>query len=209
MADPYVSAETLKSSRNLKNTTFADEDVETAVVSASQVIDDLCDRSFVAFDTSNDSATVRYFTPWRRSTCEIDDTIEVESVEVDLWGLGNFSQVWTAETDYNLEPLNAAAQDRPYERIRVTGSILQYVRYFPAGVPRSVKVTAKWGWAATPEAIVDACSLLAARIVKRKREAPLGLQVIGTDFAAMVARSDSDVLMLLKPFIRTPDGVVA
>lgn len=199
MADAYVKPEALKKTLNLSGTSFVDDDVDIAVVSASQAIDGICDRSFVPADMSNESGTVRYFTPQRPSTQEIDDAVEIVEVAVDYTGRDDFADAWVENQDFVLEPLNAAAKDRPYERIRVTGSLSRRIRGFPMGVPRSVRVTARWGWVETPEAIVDACSILATRIVKRKREAPFGIVTAGIDVgtAIRIARSDPDVMMLL------------
>jgi hypothetical protein len=53
-----------------------------------------------------------------------------------------------------------------------------------------------------PAPIVDATTMLANRLLKRKREAPLGVVALGIDTAARVARTDPDVLGLIEPYIR-------
>lgn len=202
MPGVYVDPEVLKDSRNLKGTTFVDDDLETAAVTASRVVDGLCDRTFDVFDESNDQATARYFTAQRPSTVEIDDCVEVTGVAVDWSGGDDYSDVWD-DSDYRVGPTGAALRDRPYERIRVRGSLARpWGRWcFPAGVVEGVKVTAKWGWVALPEAVVDATSLLAIKIVKWKREAPLGV-VINQDVGFRLANSDLRMATLLDDYMR-------
>jgi hypothetical protein len=63
-------------------------------------------------------------------------------------------------------------------------------------------VTGTWGYSATPpQAVADACVILAARYYKRK-DAPFG--VVGTPELGFmrVTPRDHDVLALLMPFKR-------
>jgi hypothetical protein len=73
---------------------------------------------------------------------------------------------------------------------------------------KSLKVTAKYGWSAVPVDIEEACLLKAARLFER-RKAPLGISAAIADFGPVrIARSDSDVIDLLHPYVRLRVGAV-
>ena len=106
------------------------------------------------------------------------------------------------QTDYQLQPLNAEVDGAPYEELRLTpgGSI-----YFDLGygqVPK-VRVTGRFGWPEVPVAIVQATSMLAARYLKRTREAPYGVAGLGGDGVVVrVSQTDPDVDALLATYVR-------
>jgi len=201
MANEYVTATALKVTLALAGTTFADDDIGLAVESASRDVDAICGRRFY---TDADAAQVRYYTPISPAVVHTDDIVTLTSLEVDRGGDGTFDETWTEDTDFTLEPLNAGADGWPRWIVRVhpRGSYT-----FPR-LPRSVKVTGKFGWAAVPPAVEQATGLLASRLLTRARMAPLGIVQIGVDGGAgRVPRVDPDVTALLAPFIRNP-GVV-
>ena len=117
----------------------------------------------------------RYFTPNRLSVIEIDNLTTLVSFKTAPNGDGSFSNTWTMNTDFVLEPLNAAANGYPYERIRVH-PLSSYA--FP-NYPYSVQIVGTWGWAAVPAAIKAATTLLAARFFRRPREAAFGVAGMG------------------------------
>jgi hypothetical protein len=56
-----------------------------------------------------------------------------------------------------------------------------------------------------PAQVKEATSILAARLIRRMREAPFGVVVVGgidVGAAARIARVDPDVRFLLEPFTR-------
>jgi hypothetical protein len=61
-------------------------------------------------------------------------------------------------------------------------------------------VTAKWGWAAVPDDVEQACRILVARFFK-VREAPLGVAGFG-DLGLIRVRDDPTALGLLQPYPR-------
>lgn len=197
MANPYVSVAALKITMGLAAETFADADLTVAVDAASRGIDGVCNRRFWL---DADANQVRYYTPGSADWVAIDDLITATSLLVDKDGDGTFEETWTANTDFVLEPLNAAADSRPWTKIcRHPASS----RWFPYYYPRSVKLTGKFGWAAIPDPIVEATGILAAKLVKRSREAPFGIASIGLDGSAVrIARNDPDVMFLVSDYIR-------
>lgn len=191
----YVELEEMRQFLSMSGT-FADPTFRRAVLAASRAIDGLCDRRFY-LDT--DANQARYYTPTSGGLVVIDDLTTMTSLQVDQDGDGTFEETWTANTEYVLEPLNAAADSRPYTRIethRAAG------KTFPA-YPRSVKVTGKFGWPTVPAEVVQATSILAHLLSRRERDAPFGIWTGGIEGAAMrIARADPNVMMLVQPFVR-------
>jgi hypothetical protein len=196
MSNEYVSATVLKATLSLTGETYADADLTVACAAASRAIDRASNRRFYA---DADATQVRYYTPHSPWLVAIDDAIAVTSVKVDTSADGTWATTLTNNTDFTLEPVNAAADGLPWTRICVvqrSGLIL-----YPD--PRYVKVTGKFGWAAVPDEIVQATTLLAARLVKRAREAPLGVTGLGLDGVAVrVPRLDPDVEAMISPYQR-------
>lgn len=177
----YVELEEFKKTAELTGTSFSDNDIQTALIAASRGIDEAFGRRFYA-DT--DANQIRYYSPKSAVWLAIDDLVTLTSLDTDQTGDGTFSNTWTVNTDFMLEPLNAAADSIPYQSIRVNprSSI-----YFPTVYPRTVRVTGKFGWASVPAGIKTATTLVAARLVKRTREAPFGIVSFGLEGAAVRA----------------------
>ncbi len=68
---------------------------------------------------------------------------------------------------------------------------------------RSIKVTGQFGWPAVPAPISEATTLLASRLFKRAREAPLGVFGLGVDGTTVrISRTDPDVAAMIAPYNR-------
>jgi hypothetical protein len=194
----YVKKEELKATLEISGQVFAEEDVNAARMAASRAVDNICGRWFYAH---TGAASARYFEPLNSNRIHIDDAYEVSAVKTDQDGDGTFELTWTANTGYILEPLNAAADGWPWTTLRRHPN---ESNGFPYYYPRSVEVTAKWGWAAVPAPIKEATTILAAALLKRSREAPFGVVAIGIDVgsAVRIARSDPHVAALLSGYVR-------
>ena len=200
MANEYVSRDELKQTLEItSNVTYANEDIDAAVASASRALDDMCNRRFWK---DADAAQVRYYSPNTEWRLWPDDVIAVTSLKSDPGGDGTFEDTWTLNTDYTREPLNAATDSRPWTLLRAhpSGNFR-----FPTAYPRSVELTGQFGWPAVPPAIKQATTLLASRILKRAREVPFGVIAVGIDVGSTIsiARADPDVELLIAPFKRT------
>ncbi|HXO86432.1 MAG TPA: hypothetical protein VN803_13010 [Gemmatimonadales bacterium] len=209
MANEYALLADLKATLDLSGETFADADLQLALTAASRAIDNICERRFWP---DPDATSVRYYTPRRSSRLlEIDDLIALTSFETDNDADGVFEFSWTVNTDFVLEPLNAPADGEPYTMVRVQ----PYGHYRLPGayrgftqrvtLPRTVKVTGQFGWQAVPDEIKQATMILAPRLSRRSREAPfgvIGFAMEGGSSAAMIARQDPDVMMLIGPYVR-------
>lgn len=194
----YADREELKGSSTLTGTTFADADIDLAITSASRMIDSRTGRRFFP-DT--DANQARYYTPYHARNLYVDDLITLTTLKTDQDGDGTFETTWTLNTDFVLEPLNAVADGWSFDTIRRTW---RSTRRWPCW-ERSVEVTGKFGWVEPPEPIKQATLLLAARLVKRLREAPLGVAGLGPDGAVVrVSRLDADIEALIDDYIRKP-----
>jgi hypothetical protein len=176
--------------------------LNTAIQSASRWVDGWCDRSFApaAAGTAVGAFTSRDYTPTDRfGTIYIDDCVEVSEVRIDDDLDQTFSK--TLQTvDYLLEPVNE-------ERY---GLILPFTRlrpyedgYWPMFRERpTVRVFARYGWPAVPEAVREATILQSSRLFTRL-DAPLGIAGFGDLGGMRVSRFvDPDVEMLLAPYRR-------
>lgn len=195
----YLTAAQLKATLAMTGTSFADADVSISIGAASRAVDTITGRRFWL---DADADQVRYYTPHSLRLLQIDDLVEMTSVAIDRSGNGNFSESWTRGTDYVLEPFNAPSEQpaRPYETLRVrrlSG------RWLPDCIEQSVKVTGQFGWATVPDDVTAATSILAAKLVRRQRDAPFGI-VMGIDsgVAMRIARTDPDVYTLLHDYTR-------
>lgn len=193
----YVELEQLKSTSETTGFTFADQDGLLALAAASRACDKMTGRRFYL---DVDATQVRYYTANGTRRLIIDDLVTLTTLKVDRTGDGVYEETWTVGTDFVLEPLNAAADTRPYENILIRKN---RGLYWPCEVEKGVEVTGKFGWLTVPSDIKTATTLIAARLVKRMREAPFGVVALGVDGTAVrIARTDPDVAMLLEDFDR-------
>ena len=191
----YVTLEQLKATSELSGMNFADGDARAACSAASRAIDNACDRRFYP---DVDANQIRYYEPISSRMVALDDLVTLTTFATDWTDTGTYTTL-TLNTDFVLEPTNAAADGWPWTRA-VPGLFSQS---FPYGYPRSVKVTGKFGWASVPSPVSQAATLMAARLMKRAREAPLGTIGFGIDGNVVrVPRLDPDVEALLAPYKR-------
>lgn len=200
----YITSDQLKATLDLTNNSYADADISAAITAACAAIDNLCNRrgttSRGGFEQDADANQIRYYNPYDLGKIDIDDLVTLTTLATDPTGDNTWQNTWTLDTDFDLDPLNAAAEGWPYTRITVRPNGA-YV--FPTSFLRSVRVTGKFGWPAVPGAIVQATTLLASRLVKRAREVPFGVVAVNLDGAAVrIAKSDPDVMVLVGPYMK-------
>jgi hypothetical protein len=196
----YLTPTQLKATLDMSGTSFADADVTLALGAASRAVDEITGRRFW-LDT--DATSTRYYTPRSAKLLQIDDLAVLTSVAIDRGGTGTYTETWTQNIDFVLEPFNAAAENpvRPYETVRVR---FLSGRWLPPYIERSVQVKGQFGWPAVPDDVTAACGILASKLLRRSREAPFGIVMAGIDaVAAMrIGRTDPDVYMLLRDYTR-------
>ena len=189
----YVTLEQLKATSELSGMNFADGDARAACAAASRAIDNACDRRFWL---DADVNQIRYYEPISPRMVALDDLVTLTTFATDWSQSGTYTTL-TQNTDFYLEPANAAADSWPFTR----ATAAPYSTGFPYGLPRSVKVTGRFGWATVPYPVTQAATIMAARLMKRAREAPLGTIGFGIDGNVVrVPRIDPDVDALLGPY---------
>jgi hypothetical protein len=168
------------------------------LASVSRAIDRHCGRRFWRDNT----ATARTFRAEEPGLVWTGDFWSAAGliVEADPAGNGVWSQVWDAG-DYQLEPLNAAADlgsDGAFAWWQIAAVGSDAFPVFPRRV--GVRVTAKWGWSAVPDQVTEAALLKAASLFKR-RDAPFGFAEVGDLGVIRIGRNDPDVVEMLRPFV--------
>lgn len=170
LGDPYVELARLKDYLKFKPEKIEqDENLLDAINSASGEIEKHCNRQFQRTET----ASARVFAPASRTRCPVDDFWSTAGlvVEVDTNGDGTFSTV-VPSSDYELYPNSGVVDGQtgwPFYEINLVAG------YFPVHLRRKgiVRVTAKWGWSAVPEAVRQAAVIIAAETFQLK-DAPFG-----------------------------------
>ena len=173
-----------------------DTDIQAAIISASRMIDDYCQRGFYQEGTLA-SPVVKYYTPVSPWYLEIDDLLQPTEVATRANQSGPFTQIWNLDTDIMYEPVNNPEIGRPVTRLL---AIQTYV--FPYFFPQTVKITGVWGYSSIPVEVQMACKIQASRLFVRK-QSPFGIAgslELGT--VRLNSRLDPDVEMLLKTFRR-------
>jgi hypothetical protein len=170
--------------------------IEIAIQTASRRVDALCGRRFYL----DANASARYFNPFDGVICFVDDIGSLTGLTVyaDPTDSGTWDQEWTVTTDFTVGPLNLLSGGLAwcYTDLRAVGTKL-----WPAPGPRgTVKVTAKWGWPAVPDAISMATLLIAKDLYKRPESLTGGY--IGIDgWGPARIREDPAVMDMLRPYV--------
>lgn len=194
LGDSYASLAELKTRLGITDTN--DDTVLTmALASASRAIGKYCRRQF------NDAGSVsaRVYYPLSRFLVFVDDfsTTTGLIIELDTDDDGVYETI-AVDTDFQNEPLNGIRDGEtgwPYWRIRAVESA-----YFTNGRRPSVKVTARWGWAAIPAPVKEATLALAEETFKMK-DSPYGIAGMG-EFGFVRVRENPKIVSLLKDYRR-------
>jgi hypothetical protein len=175
-----------------------DSDIELlALEAAARAIDRECGRTFRLATT----ATARRFNVghlgrgwFPRYGIEIDDVMDITGMTVgfDTSGNGSFS---TTSTAFRVAPFNAPSLGMPYHTLLLDVGVTPTIYGYNA---EGVEVTAKWGWTATPPAVVNANLIQASRFLKR-RDSPFGIAgspEMGNELR-LLSKLDPDVAVML------------
>lgn len=191
--DQYCTPDELKAHANIYDAAD-DTTIGVALTAVSRLIEQHCHRQF------NDagSATARVYRPSSAACVDVDDfhTTSGLIVKTD----SSTAATWpTTVTGYDVLPLNGVVDGQsgwPYQTLAL------YSGTFPIATRPSVQVTARWGWAAVPSQVKQACLIQTTRVFGRKFSHN---GVIGTqDFVFRVpTRLDPDVRELLAPLVKT------
>ena len=173
--------------------------LQLALDAAQLQIDSYCDRTFNA----DASPTTRWYTVDDTGQLAVDpiSTTTGLVVATDENGDGVAETTWTINTDFRLEPINAASAGEPWTRLVALGT-----RWFPRLQYRpGVSVTARFGWpgGVAPAPVKLATLIQASRLFKRK-DAPFGVAgsvEFGSEMR-LLNEVDRDAQNLLRPYRR-------
>src|SRR5688572_21783424 len=113
MANEYYALSQMKKTLALQGETFANADISEALEAASRCIDVYKKTKFYLGEEA-----ARYFTPVAGSRAmKIDDLASLTSVEIDADGDGTYEESWDLDTQFYLDPPNAALDEQPWTRI--------------------------------------------------------------------------------------------
>lgn len=189
----YATLTELKARLQISDAT-EDDMLELALVASSRCIDDWCRRSFSA----STAASTRVYAPLSGELAIVDDFWTTDGLVIAT-GYGDDVYDTTLGTaDRFLEPVNGLVGGQsgwPYWRIRTRNGAL-----YPSALATTLQVTAKWGWAAIPAPVHQACLILAEEIYKLK-DTPFGVAGYG-EYGAVRVRDNPKVASMLAPYRR-------
>lgn len=169
-----------------------------AIEAASRSVDKATNRQFGLVASAEDRYyTAEYDRRLRRWVIEIDDLMTATGLEinVDLDSDG----IYDDEIDnYDLTPINASANSRPWTQIIVDPESAN----LPTNALNGVKVTARYGWTTVPDTIKLATMIQASRLFAR-RNAPFG--VAGNPEVGemrLLEKLDVDLMTSVQSYVR-------
>ena len=174
---------------------------------ASRAVDDWCSRPLRRFWLDPTVTTRSYYTDdlWCSRIDDIGSTTGLV-VKTDDDGDGVFEATWTLNTDFVLEPRNAAGNGGAYHYDRIVAVGARTFPYlYGYGTRPNLQVTARHGWSAIPDPVREATLLKAIRL-NRRPDAPFGNESGGLEMGSIrITREDSDVVGLLSRY-KIPSG---
>lgn len=174
--------------------------LERMVEAASRAIDSIAGRRFYLDST----ATARVYRGTNPYILIVDDigTTTGLVLALDTGGDGTYETVLQLNTDYVVEPFNAAAMSKPYTQITLVGS--QLLPWLLPNLRPCAQVTARWGFPTVPNDVAQSCLILTADMYKRKDSVGGNLGIselgairmspLGRDIAAMVRAYRREVI---------------
>jgi hypothetical protein len=192
----YCSVEQLRTHLEDSSDLLSNELLERAIRSASRAVDKKTGRRFWL----DSGVTERTYIANDQGLIFVDDIASRTGLIVATGTDGVTFPTVLAATDYVLEPRNADAYAATtfdpfafWKIRRLSGS------WTVDATRPTVQVTARHGWSAIPDEIVQATILKAAALFKRK-DAPFGVAGFGEFGAVRITRSDPDVLDLISGY---------
>jgi hypothetical protein len=200
LGDPYATLAQLKDRLGIGvSDTTDDLTLNDALSGASSGIEACCNRQF------NDAGTesARVFYPISSRIVRTNDFQSTAGLVVatDPGEDATYEIIGTSAS-FELKPLNGVVHGQagwPYNKIVAVG---RTGFYFPCTGRASVKVTARWGWAAVPSPIKLATLILAEDLAKLK-DLPFGSGGYG-EWGRIKARENPNVLLRITPYMRSP-----
>lgn len=192
----YCTVAELRTWMGDSGTVIGSDALEFSINSASRSIDKFCARRFwqdstlVARDYQVRDADIVWIS-------DIGDTTGMTVMTDDL-GDGSFSTLWDS-ADYELSPYpEDEVAPHAYFRVHSLGNS------FPVNdFRRTMRVTARFGWASVPDQVKQAC-LMKANILVLRKDSPYGVAGFSEYGVVRLNRSeDPEITRLLAPFVRS------
>ncbi len=180
----YATLNEMKAYLGLDDTDL-DVLLQDALTSVSREIENVCGRVF----TTASVATARTYEVCTPGTLRVDDFHTTDGLLIQ--GVAYTSDTWT------LRPRNGVVGGQtgwPYTRITSFGYTLC--------TGDEIEVTAKWGWAAVPAPVKEACKIATSDTLGMK-DARFGVDGFN-EFGPFRVRDNHAVMAKLAPYIRTP-----
>lgn len=194
---PYASLELLKLAANISSTDGTrDALLNMALVGASRGIEKYCDGREPGAFYLDAAVSARVFDirgkvmqdPYWGEWIKVDDFGSTTGLIVEV---SSDNSSWATLTDCETRPDNALARGRAIDTL--------FSPTWQFCYRRLARVTARWGWPAVPEEVVQATLLQAQRLFKR-RESPEGVAGDANWGLVRVPNLDPDVKALLADF---------
>lgn len=182
-----------------------DTNIDNAINGASRLIDKICGRHF----WQDDAVTEKYYTPINHYYVEVDDISTTTGliVQLDTTDDGAYDKTITLDTDFVLKPFNPQVHKIssttyyfPHTELNILTT--RSDETFDPTIIKNIKITAKFGWSAVPEAISQATLIQATRLWKRK-DTPFN--VFGNEQTGqreLFNKIDPDALQLIKGYVK-------
>jgi hypothetical protein len=191
----YATLAQWKAAVGVTDSTY-DTAIQAVLDATDTLIDLYCDRK-TGFGTATET---RYYTPDAYDFCITDDLVSVTALHTDDLSNGTYSTAWTAGTDFQLTPKNAALDGFPYTGISRSNA---YTKNFPKDVFLGARVQGVFGFPSVPAAVIQA-EIIQANAVWSSRTAPFS--IIGSaDLGGILRMSRSlhaEAALLLEPYRR-------
>jgi len=204
----YCTQNQLKAFVGIPTSDSQDDDLlDDAINAASRQIDAFCGRQFYA----DGAASARKFFTNDLYRLRVDDISTTTGliVKYDDDDDGTYETTVSA-SEFQLLPINGVVggiQGNPFYIVElISDGNHEWPLDFSSNRPRA-EITAKWGYASTPEQIRQATLMLASELFAM-RNAPLGVAGIG-DFGVVNIQQNREITRLIAPFRKgTVIGVV-
>jgi hypothetical protein len=193
-SDLIVTPEQLKSRTGISDS-LDDRELLGVCRSVTEWIEHYCDRVF-----ARRTATVQ-LEPCGYYSVQTPDLVSVTTLKTDDDGDGVFETTWST-TDYELQPVNAAAEarPRPYTSIAAVGSKL-FPASYSTGRRRRAQLVGVLGWPTLPAPVTEAGAILATDYLAL---GGMKFGVQGFDGYAVRARLSTPALSMLDPYRKHP-----
>ena len=174
LTNAYTTTQAVRDEIGRSNDVQMDTRIEAAINAASRQIDDYTGRRF--WQDSTVQTREFYADDYRELVSSAQQVLDISTttdliVKLDTGDNGSFGTTLTINTHFVLTPANAVDDSEPFTGIRIVDNVYPFPMY-TSGRP-GVQITAKFGWAAVPDPVEQAC-LIQSVLLYKATDAALG-----------------------------------